>query len=168
MTNKKPLAFDIKPIPASHWQELSTLAHHIWRQHYPSIIGKEQTEYMLAEFYNDAVLRGSFEQPAIAHWGSWRGGGLKGFMKVEDCGEHDFIHSLYIHPACHGQGMARALLNSRAPKALHLRVNKDNLNAMAFYQRYGFTVTGADTQPIGQGFVRDDYVMQRPAEAFAS
>ena len=40
-----------------------------------------------------------------------------------------------------------------------LRVNKGNTLAISRYERMGFHVRLADTQPIGSGFVMDDYVM---------
>src|SRR5699024_439770 len=46
--------------------ELSRLAHIIWREHYPPIIGHEHVEYMLARGYTPAAL--AAEQAAGGHF----------------------------------------------------------------------------------------------------
>lgn len=76
------------------------------------------------------------------------------------------LHKLYLQPAFQGQGQGRRVLERLRLIAIglgalqmQLRVNKRNLNAIAFYERAGFKMTQALETEIGQGYVMDDYVM---------
>jgi ribosomal protein S18 acetylase RimI-like enzyme len=51
---------------------------------------------------------------------------------------------------------------SRGAERLVLQVNKQNAAAIAFYQRQSFTIREAAVFDIGNGFVMDDYVMEKP------
>jgi ribosomal protein S18 acetylase RimI-like enzyme len=42
-----------------------------------------------------------------------------------------------------------------------LQVNKRNVDAIAFYRKAGFTVREESIFDIGNGFVMDDYVMEK-------
>ena len=40
-----------------------------------------------------------------------------------------------------------------------LRVNRNNINAVAAYERFGFGIVATNKKDIGGGYVMDDYLM---------
>ena len=46
--------------------------------------------------------------------------------------------------------------------ALYLNVNKHNENAIGFYRINGFSIVKEEVIDIGNGFVMDDYVFEKP------
>jgi ribosomal protein S18 acetylase RimI-like enzyme len=70
-----------------------------------------------------------------------------------------------LQPACHGQGMGKAMIQfiieetlPLGAEFLELNVNKAN-PTVAFYKKFGFTITEETVVQIGEGYVMDDYVM---------
>jgi putative acetyltransferase len=67
-------------------------------------------------------------------------GEIIGFMAVRG----DEVESLFIHPGWRGKGVGRRLLSYAVETlgATRLDVNEQNEQAVGFYQRMGFEVTG--------------------------
>ena len=60
------------------------------------------------------------------------------------------LHQLVVAPKAKGAGVAGALLDTgkfHSAAGLDLEVNRDNARALRFYEREGFTVVGAGTNP---------------------
>lgn len=158
-------------VDASALDEVVRLAHIIWREHYTPIIGRAQVEYMLGRGYTPAAL--AAEQAAgsrflLACDGS-QAVGYAGWAPDADDPGMAWLDKFYVLREARGAGVATALLqrvvtDTRAA-TLKLRVNRDNTGAIAAYRRLGFAIEGADVKPIGGGFVMDDYIMRRTAEA---
>ncbi|MBC7914389.1 MAG: GNAT family N-acetyltransferase [Pyrinomonadaceae bacterium] len=77
------------------------------------------------------------------------------------------IHKLYVLPSQHRKGIGKHLLNSISQVALRhenptllLNVNKKN-PAINFYQKNGFVQIREERILIGNGFIMDDYVMEK-------
>lgn len=155
-------SFLIRDVTVVDVEELSTLAHRIWREHYTPIIGNEQVEYMLGLWYSPEFLTKQVLDESRLFLTAQVAGELKGYIQSSEQESHSFIHKLYIAPESQGQGLGKALLGA-LPKGLplSLRVNRDNHNSIAFYQHCGFKIVAEDVLDIGQGFVMDDYAMQR-------
>ena len=61
-----------------------------------------------------------------------------------------YLDQLAVAPAFWGSGAAAALMaaaRERSPEGIDLDVNQDNPRAVAFYQRYGFKIAAAATNP---------------------
>ena len=78
------------------------------------------------------------------------------------------LEQLYLLPEYYGQGMGRLMLRHveeqakmRGCSRLVLQVNKHNDIAVAFYRKAGFIVCEEAVFDIGNGFVMDDYVMEK-------
>lgn len=78
------------------------------------------------------------------------------------------IHKLYLLPESQGKGIGRLLIDHVAELArrhnndrLGLNVNRHN-KAIQFYERMGFAVVGNETIDIGNGFIMDDVIMEKP------
>ncbi len=61
-----------------------------------------------------------------------------------------YLDQLAVAPAFWGAGAAKALMaaaRERSPDGIDLDVNQDNPRAVAFYQRHGFRIAAAATNP---------------------
>lgn len=82
-----------------------------------------------------------------------------GFIDVEEGVE---INALFVDPACHGQGIGRALVDAALPRGvpLFVEVNEQNHAACAIYEHWGFRTI--DRKPVdGEGRPYPLLVMQR-------
>ena len=163
------MTLTIAPLGADEVEVVCALAHEIWRQHYPPIIGSAQTEYMLAQRYAPAVVRAELDRDDI-WWDTLRDDDeMVAFASSFGADDRAFkIDKLYVHPQRQRAGLGGALIDHTAERAqrlgfdrLILAVNKNNVNAIAAYKKHGFRIAEAIVKHIGQGFVMDDYVMER-------
>ena len=161
----------VEPLATSDVETLCSLAREIWRSHYPPIIGEAQTEYMLAQRYDAAVVRAELESGDI-WWDVVREDGtiaaFASSMRTAD-GELK-LDKLYVHPSRQRRGLGAMLIEHAMRRARDLRlagvvlaVNKHNASATAAYRKHGFEVREAVVKDIGGGFVMDDYVMFKSA-----
>src|SRR5207244_1185497 len=78
------------------------------------------------------------------------------------------IHKIYLLPASQGNGVGRLLIDKVAELAtehknstVSLNVNRYN-KAIQFYERMGFKVIDNEAIDIGDGFLMEDFVMEKP------
>ena len=78
------------------------------------------------------------------------------------------LEQLYLLPELHGQGLGRLMLRhveEQARRVAAARCCCSRINAtispVAFYRKAGFTVREEAVFDIGNGFVMDDYVMEK-------
>ncbi|GAA4774809.1 MULTISPECIES: GNAT family N-acetyltransferase [Flavobacterium] len=153
-------------------QQLKTvqeLAYKIWPHTYGQILSKEQLEYMLSNFYSIESLENQFENGHVFLFVE-NDGQYLGFAAYEtDCKEKGKtkLHKIYVMPNTQGKGIGKFLLNevekrtkNAENKYLFLNVNKYN-NAINFYKKQGFVKIADEIIDIGQGYVMDDYVMEK-------
>jgi ribosomal protein S18 acetylase RimI-like enzyme len=142
---------------------LASLAHRIWNDYYPPIIGQAQVDYMLNAFYSYAALQEQIkegqqffiieeEQQAI------------GFFSVSTKSEQEvFINKFYIQTMLHGKGYGAKVMGEIKEKykgsRLTLTVNRQNYKAINFYFKEGFRIKEVADFDIGNGYVMNDFVM---------
>lgn len=170
----------LEALTAADFETLARLAEMIWRAHYTKIISNAQIDYMLAGRYTPEKLRlylnaddrwlmllridnravGYCSYALTENPGGMKPGEMKpGEMKLEQ---------LYLLPELRGQGLGKLMLRHveeqarvRGRGTLMLQTNKCNAVAIAFYRKAGFTVREEAVFDIGNGFVMDDYVMEK-------
>ena len=152
-------------------ENLVALAGRIWHAHYPGIISPAQIDYMLAQRYKPGLIL-----QTLARGDKWlaarAGQVLVGFAHGYPVSETDYkLDKLYVHPDYQRHGIGALLLEritaharARGCGRLVLRVNRDNRQAIAAYEKYGFTRLTSLVEEIGEGFVMDDYVMLKELE----
>ena len=99
----------------------------------------------------------------------------KGYASYQDLGEGVFkLHKIYVLPDQQGKGTGRfmiehiiAQVKNNNGTRLQLQVNKGN-KAKSFYEKLGFAVVRDFVLKIGNGYIMDDYLMEKiisqPAE----
>lgn len=136
---------------------LHTLAREIWEEHYTSIIGAEQVEYMLTnlqsseKIYQD--LQNGLDYFLIDLNGKWAG--YTGFQLFPD---YLFLSKLYIRSSFRQHGLGKAVF-AKVQKAarenqvatIQLTVNKYNAKSIAAYERMGFKTIKEQVADIGGG-----------------
>ncbi len=82
-----------------------------------------------------------------------------------------FISKVYLLADERGQGFASQtiafyddLCRDRGLDAMYLTVNKDNDLGIRAYKGKGFVAIDATETDIGEGFIMDDYIMEKPIE----
>jgi ribosomal protein S18 acetylase RimI-like enzyme len=158
----------ILPAAEADLPGIAALARVIWHAHYPGIISREQIEFMLGRMYSLPTLRDDLCVRNICFVRLLVGGRMSGFAAYGPMdGPATFLlHKLYLLPELHGRGLGRRLLEhceadatKSGARQLKLRVNKQNLQAITFYQRHGYRSCESVCTAIGGGFVMDDLVM---------
>ena len=151
---------------------LAALADEIWHEYWPAIIGAEQTDYMVEQFQSLPAIERDMREHAYEYW----------FLRAEDdgrivgytggCVEGEtnrfFISKIYLRAKERGRGFASQtvgfyedLCRSRGLTAMYLTVNKHNDLAIRAYKSKEFKTIDAVETDIGNGFVMDDYIMEK-------
>lgn len=169
-----PSSHEIRPLRDSEVPQLSALAGDIWRAHYPGIISEAQIEFMLAERYDEAVIRAELARGDVWWDVLLVDGSLAGYISYfwADKPETIKIDKLYFHPRVQRQGHGGRLIDHVARKMaaagcrrLTLAVNRHNQTAIAAYLKSGFQIAETSLKQIGGGFWMDDYIMVKDVKA---
>jgi len=146
------------------------LAVPTWKVAYSEILSQAQMDYMLEMMYSKESLTRQMHEGHIF---------LivlcdnipSGFISFHPQGENLYIlEKLYILPQVQGTGAGRFLvekaeehirnLNPGKRFLFELNVNRNN-NAVEFYMRLGFQINREVDEDIGNGFYKNDFIMQK-------
>ncbi len=161
--------FTITKISTESIPQIERLSSEIWHQVYSSLISTEQIDFMLNMMYSRSSLEKQMldlgHQFIIISSGEEDVGYASYSLKSAAEPTVFRLNKLYLQPACHGQGMGKAMIlfiiDETIPmgaKFLELNVNKAN-PTVAFYKKFGFTISEETVLQIGEGYVMDDYIM---------
>ncbi|MDR2364354.1 MAG: GNAT family N-acetyltransferase [Zoogloeaceae bacterium] len=160
--------FDIRPVTPPDVPAIAALTREIWLAAYPGIISRAQIDFMLEQRYDHQRLLDDLEDPGKWLDQAFDGERRIGFAGCELCKGEYKLDKLYILPQSQHQGAGGALVAHAAARArelgypcMILAVNKRNEQAIRAYRKYGFSVREATTTDIGNGFLMDDYIMER-------
>lgn len=145
---------------------IAKLAHTIWHQHYTSIIGTDQINYMLEMMYSYESLTEQMTQKGHVFYLIHEDERCIGFIavsKMENATHSYFIHKYYLLQELAGKGTGTAafieLLKLLKPEELRLTVNRQNFKSINFYFKNGFKIEQVADFDIGNGYVMNDFVM---------
>ena len=158
-------------------RRVAALAASIWHEYYVPLIGAAQVEYMVAKFQSAEAMLEQIQRgdeyfmiergPSPANDASPPQ--LLGYLDVraDAAARSLFISKLYLTRVLRGGGIGRRALQfveqlarERGLDTLWLTVNKRN-PAVSVYQKCGFHIAAELCIDIGQGYVMDDYRMER-------
>jgi len=153
----------IKIENSSELHEVRELAVKIWNDHYPSVIGQEQVDYMLGRMYNLDSLKEQFESGDIFYLLVEEDKKL-GFASITQKEEGSwFLNKLYVETAEHRRGLGgfllEALIQNHDIQLMRLQVNRQNYKAINFYFKKGFKIEEVADFDIGDGYFMNDFVM---------
>ncbi|WP_159800403.1 GNAT family N-acetyltransferase [Flavobacterium sp. MK4S-17] len=148
---------------------INQLAGRVWEPTYRHILSKEQLDYMFGMMYSPESILRQLTQNRHEFLLLQDNGVYLGFASYEINYRTGVtkIHKLYIMPEAQGKGAGSILTNAieKAAKAagnsvLTLNVNRFN-SALQFYTKTGFIKTGEEDIDIGQGYLMEDYIMEK-------
>lgn len=148
---------------------VSALADEIWREHYPAIISNEQIVYMLECFQSKPAIRQQIDDGyhyALIHVDRKPAGYLA--VRSDPAEKALFISKIYLCRDMRGKGGGYAAseyitrwAKEKGCSRIWLTVNRMNRAAINTYKRWGFRITDEVVADIGEGFVMDDYRMEK-------
>ncbi|MCE3258519.1 MAG: family N-acetyltransferase [Bacteroidetes bacterium] len=157
---------DLKLIPASEKDipVISKLAAVIWNQHYPSIIGQEQVDYMLEMMYSARSLSDQLVKKEHLFFLIRFKGEDIGFISVNRVQNNEwFLNKFYIDQTLSAKGLGsmafKELMTIIRPEKITLTVNRKNHKSINFYFKNGFKIQEVKDIDIGNGFTMKDFVM---------
>jgi len=146
---------------------IEQLGDTIWREHYTSIIGIEQVEYMLNKFQTAKVIEFQVSD-GYEYYLILKNEQPVGYLSIKKDNGALFLSKLYVLQKLRGHGLGKLAMNFVKNRAnaldcnkIKLTVNKYNTNSISVYEKIGFNKTGAVVMDIGNGFIMDDYTMEK-------
>ncbi len=146
---------------------VESLAREIWTEHYTPIIGREQVNYMLGKFQSREAVAQQI-RAGIIYFLIRLDEEFIGYIAVQPKGDDLFLSKIYLASARRGRGYGKramqfvvSLAKERKLGKIVLTVNKSNSKSIKAYEKMGFSIAGALIQDIGNGFVMDDYKMDK-------
>ena len=156
----------IKATTDNDIQKIADLANIIWHEHFPPIIGDAQVDYMVEKFQSYPAISNAVKTEGYIYYMAYYEDNFCGYIAIHPEEEKVFLSKIYIEKSYRGRKISKAMLNqviSDYPnaKALWLTVNRFNENSIAAYKKMGFEIIREQAADIGNGFVMDDYVMEK-------
>lgn len=165
-----PVNLTLRPLEERDFDAVTALARAIWLAHYAALVTTAQIEYMLSSRFTIENLRTYLR--ADKRWMDVLeiDGALAGYCSyaLTDQPRELKVEQLYLLPRLHGLGLGARMLAhvedrslGLGARTLMLTVNKRNEKALKLYRRAGFVVREEAVFDIGNGYVMDDYVMEK-------
>lgn len=146
---------------------VATLAEEIWREHFTSIIGRAQVDYMLETFQSERAISEQVRNGFLYYLIKSNNSDV-GYLGVLPKDDFLLLSKFYIRSTERGKGLGRKALTfieslavEKGATRITLTVNKYNLQTIETYKKLGFEITESLIQDIGDGFVMDDYRMEK-------
>lgn len=152
-------------------EQVARLAKQIWQQHFTPIIGEAQVRYMLKHFQSVPAIQQQISDESVAYFSAHSKNQPIGYMALIANPDHNkmMLSKLYVSADVRGIGVGKTLLNhaeqlsrQQGFEALWLTVNRHNHHPIDWYLRQGFAIVDEQQKDIGNGFVMDDYIMEKP------
>ena len=146
---------------------LEKLASEIWNEYWTIILSQSQIDYMLDKFQSYNAIKNQIENERYIYNILEYNEKFLGYLGVSIKEEYLFLSKLYIKKDYRGLGYGKIAFNKikqialkNNKKSIRLTVNKNNLNTIKAYEKWGFKTIDAVVTDIGCGFVMDDYIME--------
>lgn len=150
---------------------LAQLASEIWHEYFISIITREQITYMLEKFQSAHAIADQIENQGYEYYIMHADGVNVGYTGVRQDDDKLFLSKFYIRKEHRGNGYASqamefltSLCKERRLAAIWLTVNRHNDTAVGVYEKKGFRTVRTQVADIGNGFVMDDFIMEKEIE----
>ena len=154
-------------------EKLAKLADEIWHEYWPALIGAAQTDYMVEQFQSLEAIKRDMAENAYEYWfvvdEAGKTVGYTGGHEEPETSRY-FISKIYLlaeerskHYASQIIEFYVELCRNRDLHSMYLTVNKHNELGIRAYLGKGFVTIESVVNDIGNGFVMDDYVMEKEA-----
>ncbi len=158
-----------KALSPEYIAAVSNLAGEIWREYYSKLISAEQIEYMLTKYQSAEAITEAIETDSYEYYLIRAGGRTVGYTGIRPGEGRLCLSKIYILASERGKGYGSTVLRlhedicrERGLSSIWLTVNRGNEAGVAAYSKNGFKVARTEVTDIGNGFVMDDYIMEKP------
>ncbi len=149
------------------YNTIASLAEIIWKEHYIPIIGIEQVDYMLEKFQSAMAIKIQVLDGASYFIISQQDTNV-GYLSFSIKKDSLFLSKLYVLNSSRGKGIGKSAMkfiqdkaNEKGFKSISLTVNKYNAASIKAYEKMGFKKIKAIIMDIGNGYIMDDYLMEK-------
>ena len=148
---------------------LADIANEVWHEFFPCILSDEQIDYMVDKFQSYPAMKKQMED-GYEYYFIKDNDEICGYMGIHEETEDKkmFLSKLYLKKAHRGKGYAGQTLKElfkmsreRGLNMVWLTVNKHNEHTIEVYEHMGFAKARTQVADIGNGFVMDDYIMEK-------
>lgn len=148
--------------------QLAQLADTIWNEYYVQIISKEQIAYMVEQFQSVKAITDQIKNQGYEYYLLKPDNGAAGYIGIKTMEDGAlFLSKFYISRESRGKGYAREamdfiteLCKDRGLKKIRLTVNRHN-SSIQIYEKLGYQIKQTQVADIGNGYVMDDYIMEK-------
>lgn len=144
---------------------IEKLADTIWREHYISIIGLAQVDYMLEKYQSVEAMKVQLKNQ-IYYYLILFDKIHVGYISFKKNTDAIFLSKIYVLQSFRGKKIGKVAMSfventSRQMgfRKIVLTVNKFNENSIKAYEKLGFINVESMVTDIGNGFVMDDFKM---------
>lgn len=148
--------------------ELAGMAEDIWREYYVSIITLDQIDYMIEKYQSVPAVQDQIVNQGYDYYVMRHDGLPVGYLSVKEEGGKLFLSKFYVSQEHRGQGYAsqamaflEELCIEKGLSHIWLTVNRHNESSIGVYRKKGFRVIREQVADIGNGYVMDDFVMEK-------
>ena len=135
-----PQRVKLRPYAAADEAAAIALWQRTWQQAYPNLDFAARVDWWRERWKSELVPSAKIVIAELS-------GAIAGFVTVDATG---YLDQIVVAPEAWGSNVASALIDEAkriASAGLDLLVNQDNARAIRFYQKQGFAITGAETNP---------------------
>jgi len=150
-----------------HFKDIAALANIIWREHYTSIIGFEQVDYMVKNYQSEEAMYAQYKD-GYSYFKVNNNNQFVGYISIKKDEDSLFLSKIYVSKDFRGKKIGKSAMEFVQAKAIEqncksitLGVNRFNVNSIKAYEAMGFKKIGEMITDIGNGFVMDDYKMEK-------
>ena len=151
----------------TQFADIAELADIIWREHYIPIIGSEQVDYMMKNYQSAEAMYSQFID-GYHYFMIYYNDQFVGYISIKKEEESLFLSKIYISKEYRGKKIGTSAMNFIEDKAIEMNcksitlgVNRFNVNTIEAYKAMGFKIIGEMITDIGNGFIMDDYKMEK-------
>lgn len=144
------------------------LAKKIWNEHYLSIIGQGQIDYMLTKFQSESAITRQIKEEYYEYYLVYENTNLVGYLSYRVTNQELFLSKIYLLANQRGKGIGKKMLDfitsnakQSSCKKIRLTVNKYNHESISAYKKLGFVEVDSIVFDIGGGYVMDDFVLEK-------
>ncbi|MBE7704510.1 MAG: GNAT family N-acetyltransferase [Cyanobacteria bacterium SIG29] len=148
-------------------EKLALLASEIWHEYWVCILTLSQIDYMVEKFQSYNAIKNQIENEKYCYFLIEDKNEIVGYFGCSNKENYLFLSKLYIKKNFRNSGYGhkafqkiKELAKIFNKKSIVLTVNKNNINTIKAYEKWGFKTIDSVVNDIGSGFVMDDYILE--------
>lgn len=149
-------------------KNVSDFAMNVWHEYFPGLLSDQQIDYMCNLFNTPKAMQDNIDNHQYQYYSVDEDGLTIGYIALQDHDDDLFLSKLYLSKQARGKGIASKMMDfvineakKRRYAKIRLTCNKYNKHSLDIYDHYGFTIVDSDQTDIGNGYIMDDYILEK-------